>query len=234
MVTLTARISGDAETAVRFGSDGGIYCPGPDVPRGGSHGWTIDTSASAAGEAWWYSVAAANSVTGVLAVGSAYLWPIVVTRAASLTGASLYVSSASGVSGTTIQNALYASSATTGLPTTKIADTFKVATNVAGFISATMTTTVTLSPFTLYWMASWYYGSTAASVYVRATSSAMTACLPRAALPTNTTPFNTSQPSLVESSAGWSSLTAAPASAAVTFASNGTMAPLYWLQFTNA
>lgn len=233
MVTLTAALSQDTGNGVSFGTDGGLFATAPPAPQGGTAGHTFDLSAAASGQAWWYNLPGANTQTTIS--GSAIYWPLLVTRAARLTGAALNVGTAG--TGSHLRNALYAADPVTGLPGTAISSNwFIVNTAAVAFTTATgVDTTSVLSAFTPYYVLTWVYTTSGYPVVsCRTGAGSMIAPLPRVALPTSTSSYNTGYFGYTEtvSAAAWNTLTVPPATVG-TSGSPAAYAPYYWLQFTN-
>lgn len=165
-VSVTLRTSADASNAVTFGSDTGLYVPAMGIPRGGAPGWTIDNSwaSPAANTTYYYALGLSTAATFSAAMGT-NIWPLIVTRDTTCMSVTGWVSTAA--TSTTQYNALYASDATTGQPAAKIADWFKFTTTPAGLTNATVLSTQTLTAHSLYWVASYFVGTSTAAVLAR-------------------------------------------------------------------
>lgn len=236
--TITAKVSADASNAVTFGTDGGLYSTGPtSPPRGGDYATTLDNSWAAAGQAWWYSHPGYNALSITMTSGTAFVFPVSVSRRARITAGVINVVTAG--TGSTVYTSLYASEAVQGLPAAKLADLFSVAGTPAGLNAPTaaIDSTTSLDPFVRYWLAVWAYTTSGLpSVSSRSGGSGYgLGQIPRPTLPTAATTYTTvPQLGYLDTSVAWASRTTAPSTLGVTFASTTTAAvPQPVFQLTN-
>lgn len=238
-VTVSARLSTDAGNGLTFGSDTGLYGALPGgVVRGGAQAWTVDNSwGTATGVPYFYYLGMTSSAVAAVA-GTAYVWPLVLSRAARFTALSAYVSSAAANSG--LYHAVYASDPVTGNPAAKLTDLGFSAATVAGPAAHTMTDTTTVwQPYTLYWVASWISTTSAVpTLYMRSIAAAGSIRLTVA--PTGVAWFNAPGAlSLLDTTSGWAARTSGPgtltiAANSATTAGQSAYAPQLALGLANA
>lgn len=219
-VTVSARLSTDSGNALSFGSDTGLYGALPNPVRGGAQAWTIDNSwGTAVGTSYYYYLGNL-SVAASPTAGTAYIWPIVFSRAAKFTSLQLYVSTAGA--GSSLYHSVY-SSDTTGLPSAKLSDLGYGSTAATGVVNHTMTDTTTVwQPYTLYWVCSWINTSSASpTFYMRNIG---TSSIRLSVAPTGVGWWSsTGALSLLDTTSGWTTRTTGPASLVI--AANSTTAP---------
>lgn len=240
MPQLAARVSADAGNGVRIGADDGLYCAAlATPPRSGPFGVSYDNANVAVGEPWWHAPPTfgnTGSVYGVLNGGAGVVWPLVVARAARLSGAAMSLPVAGAAS--TLYNALFASDAASGgLPGGKLADWFSVPGTAVGVALGTvLAPAAVLSPFVPYWVLTWTYTTSGyPSVLYRQNSGGFAGVLPGPALPAAASAYTSAAPTAYgESSVTYAGRTTAPAALAVTGASPTlNYAPYVQLQLTN-
>lgn len=207
-INVVGRLSADANNALQAGTDGGLYQASP--ARGASNAYVVDNSWSGVNGATYY-YPPSNGLLGnyqAFAANTASLFPVVFTANCVIAQAPLCVKTAAANS--KMYLSLFASNATNGFPSTKLADLFLYATTVAGVITPTVVTACpTLTANTVYWACMWA-SSTVVQFYTR---------YPQFALPgiRSTTgayglAIGTALGAYADTTVSWASTTTAPAS----------------------
>lgn len=236
-VVVSAKVSADANNAVRFGSDAGLSLPAPYGTSGGINQlYMIDNSWAAAGQSMAHTLPGTSIGAAIgLSLGTGFLMPFAVAAKARPTAAQMYVSAV----GTSVYCSVYATDAA-GFVGAKLSDLFTIDTTVIGVRTATsmLDANFTFGARVRYWLAFWSYG-TAASVWQIMDTSGGTLQPGRLTAP----PAATAAFAQVNSNRGfydttnaWGSLRAAPSTVAFTAPSStsvGTRMPMTWWMLTN-
>ncbi len=153
-VTLGIKASADVGNQVSFGTDSGIYVPTP-ARHSGSFLSTIDNNWGSDSTTWYYAQTMASSNGAGSgnggAIGTAQLWPLMVTRTCRVTD--VYYRVVSAVSVGTYYLSLYASDATLNTPGAKIVDIGSGPLTSAGHVRVQPGSTITLTAGVQYWVA---------------------------------------------------------------------------------
>lgn len=211
---IQAKRSADADNAVTFGADGGLYLPQSYVGGAGqSPSYMIDNNWGGPGQQVALPQPAIAFTSAVATLGTAILYPFAVTRTCRLAGAQINVATAAA--GSSVYHSLFAADPSTGAPAGKLADLCAFATATAGLATATLlAANYMFTARALYWLCAWSYAA-APTISVRETTVNMPVRL--TAAPTTVagfyTKFNTGYP---DTSVAWGTLTAAPATVAPT------------------
>lgn len=209
VVSIAAALSADAGNTLTFGSDNGLYAP-VSAPRSGAYGVAIDNSWMAVGGAAYYPQPSwQGNATAML--GQGLLWPIVVTRKARISGATMWATSAGAASVTFFS--VFSALAATGLPGNKITDALSFNSTVTGALNATvLDANAVLTAHTLYYGCAWTATTSGFPVLHHRSVPSTTNLIQPRTTPLPTTAFASSYPPFyADSSAGWSARTAAPA-----------------------
>lgn len=235
-VVVSAKVSADANNAVRFGADAGLSLPAPYGTSGGVNQlYMIDNSWAAAGQSMAYTLPG-TSIGAALALplGSALLMPFSVATRARPTAAQLWVSTA----GTSVYCSVFATDAA-GFVGGKLSDLLMIDTSATGLRAAAsmLDPNFVFGGRARYWLAWWSYG-TATNVWQVMDVNASTLQPGRLTTPPVTGVFtqNNSNRGFTDATNAWGSLRAAPATVAFTAPSGttvGTRMPMAWWMLTN-
>lgn len=211
------KVSADAGNGVKAGSDGGLWMPAsvpavPQYPYLIENGWGTGT-----GTQYWFRFANGANIpdnyANFSANNTAKLFPISFQKDCKLTGAALRQYSNSTANGTAYMSFYAAGSS--GFPAAKITDLFRFDLQVtANTVSAAVTTaSPTFTANTLYW-GCWWVQSATHSLYCRYMGpwGGQVPRMTSTGVPNSNFWMSQGSPvCVVDTTSGWNSLAAAPA-----------------------